>query len=530
MRTSLATASILLGLTAAVACHKDEPAPQKEAPSAKPAAPATSGEKAAGGGGEKTAAGDKAAADGGGPNPSNGGGGKDSHPRGRMAHVPFGQRPPKPEKPAVPHIPELPDLAKQEVTTPPKLPAGEYACGSAHSGETEFPLMCLEEKNHEHDTKVARVLVPYKEMKTKLAPLPKIVDHREEKTEADVRSQGKAGTCTAFGTSAAIDHSVSRWSGMPSHVSTMELWGRYHQTDIADALIASVGQTFASEEAWPYDAALAWSWRDCPKTPAKGDGPCGKPVDKAKLAELAKKAAVVVEQVEWLPKDMELIRQKVAGGEDPIIGLKLPRHFKPVGKVGSRYIPDYKEESGGHALAISGYALGEKGDNYYLLHNSWGEKWGDGGYAWIHEATLHKHMINGFGILDARPVSGEKAHRDGKTCPAGHAPDSLTGACEPECKEGGPTHNGVCPEMSDCPKDYVNLWGECIGAAPSDSGKAELKIEHEKGEISWKCGPGGCVYTLPKAVGKCSGEPCLLSCPAPSFRAAKDEHGLTCVE
>ena len=31
--------------------------------------------------------------------------------------------------------------------------------------------------------------------------------------------------------------------------------------------------------------------------------PCGKPVDKAKLSEVEKKPAVIVEQVEWLPKD-----------------------------------------------------------------------------------------------------------------------------------------------------------------------------------------------------------------------------------
>ena len=45
----------------------------------------------------------------------------------------------------------------------------------------------------------------------------------------------------------------------------MELWGRYHQTDLGDALIASVGQTFGPEELWPYDPKIAWAWRDCGK-------------------------------------------------------------------------------------------------------------------------------------------------------------------------------------------------------------------------------------------------------------------------
>ncbi len=506
MRSSFAAASLLMCL-AAVACKKSQP-PKEEAPapaaSSTPAAPAASTAK------EEKA--EKAEA---------------ARRHRRAVNVPFGQHAPKPEKVEAPKVPELPELGKQEKSTPPpKLPAGEYACGASHSGESDFPLMCLEDKNHDKDEKVARALVPYAHLKGKLRSLPKVVDHRDEQTEADIRSQGQAGTCTTFSTSAAIDHAVTHWTGTTSHVSTMELWGRYHQTDLGDALIASVGQTFAPEELWPYDPKIAWQWRDCGKGGSKSEkeGPCGKPVDKAKLAELEKKPAVVVEQVQWLPKDFELLREKIAAGDDPVFAMRLPRHFKPVGKPGAMYIPDYKEEAGGHAMALAGYAIGDKGDNYYLIHNSWGTGWGDHGFAWIHEATLAKHMLSGFGIVDARPVKSEKAHREGKVCPAGHAPDSLTGACQAECKDGGPTHNGVCPEASDCPAGLVNLWGECVGAAPSDGGK------DEKSGISWKCGPGGCAYTLPKHIGKCEKEPCMLSCPAPSFRAAKDDHGLTCVE
>ncbi len=447
-----------------------------------------------------------------------------SHRHARAITVAYGQHPPKPEKESVPKIPELPELAKQEHgAAPPKLPVGEYACGASHSGDRDVPLMCLEDKNHEKEEKSARPLLSFRQLKVKLAPLPRVVDHREEETEV-VRDQGAAGTCTTFGTAAAIDHAVTRWTGVPSHVSVMEMWGRYHQPDLGEALIASVGQTFASETAWPYDAKEAWPWRTCPRGGEKGKSECGKAVDRAKLAELEHKGEVIVEQVQWVPKDFEIMRHKIAAGDDPVIAIKLPRHFVPVGKEGTKYIPDYKEGVGGHALSIAGYAMGEKGDNYYLIHNSWGEKWGDGGYAWIHEATLAKHMFSGFGIVDARPLKGERAHREGKICPVGQAPDSHTGQCAAECKEGGPQHNGVCPELSDCGAGQVNLWGQCIGAAPTDKGK------DEKSEISFNCGPGGCAYTLPKHIGKCSAEPCMISCPAPSFHVAKDEHGLTCIE
>jgi hypothetical protein len=514
MRTSVFAASVLMCL-AGVACKKPQPADKTTPPAASstppgapssPPTPTASTDGGGGGGNEKP---EKTA--------------KKHH--GRSPTVAFGQPAPKPEKVLPPKVPELPKLAEQEKSVPPsKLPVGEYACGTAHSGEHDYPLMCLEEKNHEKEEKTARVLIPYGHLKGKLPPLPKIVDHREESTEGEVRNQGTAGTCTTFGTASSIDHAVSNWTGKASHVSVMELWARYHQPELGDALIASVGQTFAPEEAWPYEAKEAWSWRSCPSRAGKAEGPCGKKVDGEKLKETEKKAAVVVEQVEWLPKDFELIRRKIAAGQDPVIAMQVPRHFATVGKPGAKYIPDYKEVSGGHAVSLAGYWLGDKGDNYYLVHNSWGEKWGDNGYAWVHEATLEKHMQKGFGIIDARPIDGPKAHREGKTCPAGHAPDTLSGACMAECKDGSPTHNGVCPDEKDCPTGYVNLFGECIGAGPSDSNK------DEKTEISWKCGPGGCAYTLPKKIGKCAEEPCMLSCPAPNFRAAKDDHGLTCVE
>lgn len=514
MRNSFAAASFLMCL-AAVACKKPEGAPKQDAPPPAPSSSVAASTTPSAAPTTPTPA----------PDPSGEKKERVVKHHGRTPTVAFGQPPPKPEKAEPPKVPELPKLAEQEKSVPPsKLPVGEYACGSAHSGEHDYPLMCLEEKNHEKEEKTARVLIPYGHLKGKLHPLPKVVDHREESTEAEVRNQGTAGTCTTFGTAAAIDHAVSNWTGSPSRVSVMELWARYHQPELGDALIASVQQTFAQEEAWPYEAKEAWSWRECPHGAGKNEGPCGKPVDHTRLSEVSKKPAVIVEQVEWLPKDFELIRQKIAGGQDPIIALKVPRHFGTVGKVGAKYVPDYHDAVGGHAVSLAGYYVGDKGDNYYLVHNSWGPKWGDGGYAWIHEATLAHHMQNGFGIVDARPVNGAKAHREGKTCPAGHAPDSYTGACMAECKEGGPTHNGVCPELSDCPTGFVNLFGECVGAAPKDEAK------DEKTGITWNCGPGGCAYTLPKKLGKCAEEPCILSCPAPSFRAAKDEHGLTCVE
>lgn len=51
-----------------------------------------------------------------------------------------------------------------------------------------------------------------------------------------------------------------------------------------------------------------------------------------------------------------------------------------------------------HAVVAVGY--GESDDNRcVLIRNSWGEKWGDGGYAWVHEDYLVPRLRDS-GIMD----------------------------------------------------------------------------------------------------------------------------------
>ena len=32
------------------------------------------------------------------------------------------------------------------------------------------------------------------------------------------------------------------------------------------------------------------------------------------------------------------------------------------------------------------------GDRHYLIRNSWGPEWADGGYAWLNRSFLHLHL------------------------------------------------------------------------------------------------------------------------------------------
>jgi hypothetical protein len=61
-------------------------------------------------------------------------------------------------------------------------------------------------------------------------------------------------------------------------------------------------------------------------------------------------------------------------------------------------IPDWQPDGvGGHAVTLSGYST-TSGRRWFLLHNSWGATWGDGGYAWISEQMLRERLRDAWTI------------------------------------------------------------------------------------------------------------------------------------
>src|SRR5439155_17360170 len=81
------------------------------------------------------------------------------------------------------------------------------------------------------------------------------------------------------------------------------------------------------------------------------------------------------------------------------------------GPAGARYVQDYQDGSAaGHAVLLAGYATLPH-STYFLIHNSWGSEWGDGGYVWIHEQTLRKNIGEAY-VIDADPVDVEQKARE----------------------------------------------------------------------------------------------------------------------
>ena len=438
-------------------------------------------------------------------------------------------RPPRPTpiaSVAPPRLPRLKAQARHARAVPPRPQKGEAPCGSVWTGAEEVQLECDAAPGDSRFGKPAVPLIPYSLLRAPKADLPATVDHRLDGFEGRTLAQGKAGACTAFALASQIDHALGLWTGRPGDVSPMQVWARYH--DFRSSAVANIGQTVANDADWPYDAVRAQAWSRC----KLGDASCLSEAERRKLDDTDKRGVVVLEQIERLPEDdtlYDVIEAKLAAGRDIGTGGKLPRSFHPIGEAGSKYVPEFTEYgTGAHAFSLVGYTHTE-GERYFLVKNSWGESWGDRGYAWIHEQTLRR-IIHGASVVVVDPVAavGLRRHRRNKAivaaCAAGEAPDSVDGACKPLCGDGGPRHGGYCGTTEDCTKGFVNVTGYCVLAAPTTRG-----AEPTSG-IKFACAPSGCVYTIPRSVAGCAEATCQKSCPAPDFRLGSGKGGFLCLE
>lgn len=446
---------------------------------------------------------------------------------------------PPPLRAAHPRVPPLPDLPELQDHAPPqplpldaRLGTLTARCRGVWDGVEVVARSCAKAALYGSNKEGARPLISHATLRggPKVRPtLPAVVDHRQDGTEGPIRNQGTVPACTAFAEAAALDHAMARWEQKPPEVSVMSLWSRYHTAVEQNAVDSNVGQPLCAEKDWPFSIKTATSWLPCDQVQDPHKYGCGQPIVPTKTAS---HVVAHMTRVVFLKKpDILSLMSILAAGQDIIVTMSIPDSFAPRGRAGARYIPHYtsvQHDDVGHAMVLAGYAHFAHG-TYFLLHNSWGPRWGDGGYAWIHEATIAK-WAREFLIVDAEPEleptkRGAVRARGETTCEGALVPDSVQRTCTPRCPDGSPRSDGVCPAAKNpCPAGYVNLTGICVLAAPSTHGT------DPKSGIAWQCGPGGCTYDLPKGVDpSCTGGTCRTSCPAPDYRVALDGDHVTCI-
>jgi hypothetical protein len=413
------------------------------------------------------------------------------------------------------------DSPPEEYTAaPPKAEGGH--CGEIDLGGGDKVYLDCMTDDYSMVAGAARPAASTEEMATFRSnrKLPSVVDHRRDGTEGPVISQGKTGACTAFSLVTAADHAASHSLGHPPSLSPMHAWARYHSPKMSLAESDNLGRGLTDLATFPFDPKLANEW-------AHGQ----KHVDHELLHRADASSIVEITNITRLDSgSMTEIKQALAAGQDIWFSLKAAHGLQKTkkGPDGESMVSDFdyrKGGHGGHAIVLAGYQDTAKG-TYFLIHNSWGTKWGTDGYAWIWEKTLRNNIAEAY-VVSAQPtdlshVRRAPANHHYSNCHAGLAPDAITTQCVPTCGDGGPRVNGVCPTVGQCPEGEVNLVGKCELSAPP------LNLTLANG-VKVKCGLSGCTYVVPNGVESCSGEKsCTISCPAPRFMLGSGARGLTC--
>lgn len=285
-------------------------------------------------------------------------------------------------------------------------------------------------------------------------PLPAVVDHRASGTEGPIKSQGAVGACTAFSLSSAMDNAIRRM-GRGDVTAPLHVWSKYAIPEMGTAGDETVDQTITLEPSWPYDPVKACklnraSFDAC--GPAYGVTSGSARLDPALQAEKVvadtqgRYRLVAVERLQARPADINEMAAILAGGDDLWASFTVNGDAWSSRALQGGVIPDYTSDSDeGHAVVLSGYRTLPNGSRQFLIHNSWGTRWGEQGFGWISEAMVSRYLRAAYKIriADASSPSGPLPP-SGDGCPAGQVKDAVLGICAALCPSGSAPAAGVC--------------------------------------------------------------------------------------
>jgi hypothetical protein len=311
-----------------------------------------------------------------------------------------------------------------------------------------------------------------------------VVDFRERGLVGPVLDQGFVGACTAFGVAAVMNNHL-RQAGRTELVSTMHVWAelKLHNGMTTDMLNVAI----APAEAWTYDPVkaclIATPDDECASAGyAPGSGQLDPRINlewvRANLASRYRVTTVESVYGDGQPKDERAIYQALSRGEalDATILAE-----GPFFDLRSDVVPHYSltDARVGHAVALVGFRTLD-GERQILLQNSWGPRWGDGGFAWLPEDMLATHVNHARRLVIADATLPPRA-ANGR-CDQGRL-DQVQDACYEACRTGVATIAGRCNPMPlpagvppSCLDLRALLAGACLPASAGGGGASSTTV------------------------------------------------------
>lgn len=280
-----------------------------------------------------------------------------------------------------------------------------------------------------------------------VGPLPTAVDLRAMDLDGPIKDQKEVGACTAFSLSSVMDSAI-RKLGHQQTVSALHVWSNYGIPTMGNAGDGNVDGMITLDESWPYDPAKACKFMqdrhdDCGEiydvTPGSAKNDTVLVSEKQRADQGGRFRLEAVEEFSY-PANPDEMAAVLAGGDAIWIAFSVDTQ---AWRARDGVVADYSvTERAGHAVALIGYRPHGKG-RQFLIHNSWGPRWGQGGYAWMSDEMIRRHTRSAYKIrVSDGSTPPPQPSADG--CPAGQIRDVVRGICAPICPSGSAPAAGVC--------------------------------------------------------------------------------------
>lgn len=237
--------------------------------------------------------------------------------------------------------------------------------------------------------------IPYNPRPILPGTLPVIVDHRAMGLVGIVRDQGQVGSCAANAIASMLDTAARRSGRGDIFGSSLHLYATYSDPGNRRGMAAVTAVATTSEAIWPYLPAKACAFT----VPREADG-CDRYYHVASgagftywplIAERQRANAIPVFQIGAFESlvgddgriDFDQVALVLASGEPLYFGSMFPYNWSSSDLRASVAPPPYGV-TGPHATVLRGYRYGPIGREF-LLQNSWGTTWGEGGFLWVPE-------------------------------------------------------------------------------------------------------------------------------------------------